>query len=445
MIVRTQLTILIAIIALAVTVTPGLAGTISGKVVPPVAGVEIWVWDQAKGLMLVVTTDKHGGFKFDRLDPGEYQPMVHNPLYLCSATAKSVRLGRNSVSGGNVIRLVRAGALKGRTVPDRVTVDGSAKSRGFEIVSKNGAYATEEGLPAGTCSVTARAKGYATLDRTVKISAGRTTTLDLRLQKVRCISGRLSPAPLEGIVVAKRRSDNVPVEAADIEKDGSYSIAGVAPGTYDLVIVAKGFERVVGFGPMPVPDTLTAPERQAIRDVYADYDHAVAAKDLDALMSHFSKSFKAEAMDYSSLKKQYADMIAISEALSIEHTLDCIAGSTGKTAKVVTRYRMKATFKEAEKSVSSDDTGDSVTNLAFESGKWLVTGAENSPSYPYASFLGLCPRIATDNWGWFVGPLKGETSSMTWRYSDDPGMAGIVVSPGKDSMGHAFALTPAAK
>ncbi|MDO8585888.1 MAG: hypothetical protein Q7T82_02505 [Armatimonadota bacterium] len=251
------------------------------------------------------------------------------------------------------------------------------------------------------------------------------------------ISGRISPATV-GEVVALTTKERKASGNASIGADGSYTLAGLPAGTYDLVFIAAGHERLIGLGYLPSPDTLKPEERQAIRDVFAKYESALAGKNVDAALSCFSRNHVSDSgtPDYPELRSFFTEVFAKLDKWSSTRSIEMIAGESGKSAAVVSHTKdtmqMKPEVKTKDGSQNLLREHDALSRLAFEDGSWKVVSSE-SPDGCVGCDGGM---------SLVVRPMPGEPAKVKWRYTNDPAISGIRVAAGAESKGHDVTLTP---
>ncbi len=424
----------------------GCCATITGKIVPAGLDASVYLCDSA-GEMLesessgsieyhYVTVKPDGSFKLGNLPPGGYKLRVECDGYISAQPNELITLGKNSVSGGHVIRLQRGAILTGKITPSGLRVDFriDAKSgKEYRASQQQGEYRSDEALPSGDYTVMADANGYALFTASVKLLAPKTTRLDIHLQPTGSISGKITPSPVRGVVVARDRSgfcpDGSPGPFAEIGKDGTYRITDLPAGTYDLAVAAEGFERVVAIGPMPKPDTLTEAERQTIKAVFKEIEKDHARKDFAALSSHISKTYNLDAEQ---------EIFKYVETTSIDYQVDYVAGQTGKTAVAACRVRQQCTPKPGTQTPgipgNVDETWEGLYHFAYESGSWKITGM--NCGHPEDA------KTADQFLVWYLHPLPDEKTAVKWRFSGDPQITGIEVKPGAENKGHDCALTP---
>lgn len=439
--VQTHYLILVLVLCCSV---PGGAATMRGKVVPAVPETLVCLESSKDGGEVArAWASKNGSFTLKGIKPGTYEfDVIADGYAEYKAPVKVTAQG----SGGLVVKLIRGAVLKGKispVVPDERIELTLAKDRVYlDLDTDTGAYTTEVGLPSGTYQMRVTAKGYAPIEREVKLIAPKTTVLDLMLVKTGSISGRVSPAPSEGAVIAVNTERRIPLETGKIRADGSYKVEDLPAGTYDLIILAKGYERAIGWGPVPGPDTLTDKDRRDIEAIFTKADKAWADKDVDTLMALIPDKERTDAQR----RELWTRMFNAVKSYSSERTFDFVVGQTGKSAIAVERVRRKLVYVDGPKDATHEDKTHLRVTLAFESGAWRITDILTLESRPEWNI-----PLNTRTEAFLVGAFPGEVPDalkeqpVQWRYSGDSRILSIIVEPSAESKGHDFALTPLVK
>jgi hypothetical protein len=194
------------------------------------------------------SSDARGDFRVENLAPGTYQLEARAPGH-ARAVLRSVRVPAASPL---TVALQAASVIEGFVVDAQgnpaagAEVQVSGRVPEVTTSGSGGGFSVE--VEAGTYTVSARRGGEAgSLDKSLIVSAGKTVR-DVRIQL-----GQGSA--LEGRVVA--RSTGAPVAGASVDVSpyghngdsgravtdgsGNFSVGGLAPGSYDLVVSAPGF------------------------------------------------------------------------------------------------------------------------------------------------------------------------------------------------------------
>ena len=330
-----------------------------------------------------------------------------------------------------------AAAIHGKVIPTNANalIRAISPEKSYETRSQADGTFRIDHLPASTYNLQIQANGYATdwSVQSVQLSKNQISKdFKIILQKPGSISGLLSPVPENGIVLAKNRKTRF-AEGVPINKDGTYKIAELAPGIYDLILIPYRYQRVIGVGPLPSPNTLTSDDKQKIMDTFSKTDDAMAKKDINAMLACFISKYKYDNCDLKGLKYYFQNRFKTLVDYSIIRQIDVIAGISGKKAVVINRVIDKSTFKPGFEMDKWDRKRDVWVELICESGKWKISrldSADYKASFRHASDLPI------------AYPMKGEPEDIILRYSGDPTISNITVKSGADSNGHNYTLIP---
>ncbi|ATB31366.1 carboxypeptidase-like regulatory domain-containing protein [Melittangium boletus] len=201
------------------------------------------------------SSDTRGNFRVDGLAPGTYQLEARTPGY-----ARTV-LHRVKVPSTEPLEVALrlAGVIEGFVVDAR-----GAPATGAEVLvsgktaqqlttGEGGGFSGE--VEAGTYTVTARrGEEAAALREPLVVSAGRTVRgVRLQLGPGAVLEGRVW-ARATGAPVADAHVDISPLGGngdlgrASTDGEGRFSVSGLAPGAYDVVVGAPGFSSVLRRG-----------------------------------------------------------------------------------------------------------------------------------------------------------------------------------------------------
>ncbi len=222
----------------ALTVAPGsISGTITDAATHSgVAGATV-----SDGVDAAVTTASDGSYSIAGVAPGPYSLSVTADGYISQATAANVTAG--AATAQDFALTVAPGSITG-TVTDGTThsaIPGATVDDGVDApvtTANDGSYTIPSVAPGGyALSVTATGYGSKSAQVTV---ASRAATHNFALTLTPgSIGGTVTDAtgnPVPGASV----SDGVD-PAVTSAGDGSYSIAGVAPGPYGLSVTSAGY------------------------------------------------------------------------------------------------------------------------------------------------------------------------------------------------------------
>jgi len=200
-------------------------------------------------------SDTRGHFRVDGLAPGTYMLEARTPGY-----ARTV-IDRVKVPNPEPLEVALrlAGVIEGFVVDARGAPASSAevmvsgKTAQQLTTGEGGGFSGE--VEAGTYTVTARrGEEAAALDEPLVVSAGRTVRgVRLQLGPGAVLEGRVW-ARATGAPVADARVDVSPLGGngdlgrASTDGEGRFSVSGLAPGAYDVVVGAPGFSSVLRRG-----------------------------------------------------------------------------------------------------------------------------------------------------------------------------------------------------
>jgi hypothetical protein len=227
-------------------------------------GRELEIWQRAEAPAeerVYASSDERGNFRVDGLATGGYLLEARAPGY----ARKVLRQVKVPTAGPLTVALEEASVIegfvedsRGRPASGAEVQVGSRSASQVVTTGEGGGFSVE--VEAGIHVLSARRGDEAgSLDKPVVVSTGKTVR-DVRL--------RLGPgATLEGLVVAK--SSGAPVAGAHVDVSplgnsgdsgravtddtGHFSVSGLAPGSYDVVVNAPGFTQLIRRGPTVAP------------------------------------------------------------------------------------------------------------------------------------------------------------------------------------------------
>ncbi|HWE54116.1 MAG TPA: carboxypeptidase regulatory-like domain-containing protein [Acidimicrobiales bacterium] len=264
------------VIQRAMATAPGapVSGTLQGAATPGQDAISL---ADANGDTAYSTFSWYNG-EFDIWDvnPGTYALTVEGytphpaQLVVVDPTAEglTVEVTPGATLTGTVTDASTADPLSGATVT-ATDADGTLTS---QVTGPDGEYQIT-GLESGTVTLTASAPGLVPMSNgTTAVSAGTTTIDNIALQAGATVSGTITvpgggTPPSGTLVEAVSIADGTPTDGTlDIDGDGGYQIAGLAPGRYSIVASAPGFAdvsesvTVVGTAPLSGEDLALAAE-----------------------------------------------------------------------------------------------------------------------------------------------------------------------------------------
>lgn len=238
---------------LSLALTP-VSGAISGVVqsgATPISGATVTVL-KGNTTVATLTTDGSGAYLSSGLAPGSYTVVASASTYQ-TATKGSIVLS-NATSTVNFDLVSQPGTISGvltdaithSAIPGVVVTALSGNiSVGTTITANDGSYSFA-GLTPGAYIITGAAVNYQTLAQGANVQALATTTVNLSLQsQPGSVSGQIidsvSLAAIAGATVDISQG-NVVIASVLTDVNGYYSITGLAPGSYNVVIHATNYQ-----------------------------------------------------------------------------------------------------------------------------------------------------------------------------------------------------------
>jgi hypothetical protein len=250
------------------------AGVLSGLVLDdvtgePVSNVTVTADNVGRARHAVATTDNLGRFILYGLPPGECRIWVENHLVVGAQVVDfpedegvfvaDIRVNAASQIVGTVSRA--AGAA--RVANAVITLTNPANDYVQSVLTDDAGDYVLDGVPSGVYSISCSADGLAT--QTVvdlEIDAKPKVVVSFSLGQESTISGEVAFEPpssaTDDVWVIARRSDTSGLDSwffGTTEKN-SFTVDGLSPGTYEVVIGASGFESLHVQGAI-VPETAT--------------------------------------------------------------------------------------------------------------------------------------------------------------------------------------------
>lgn len=233
--------------------TPGsLSGLITDSIISiPLAGSTIGIWNQ-NVLVASTVTLLDGTYSISGLAPGNYTAIISLPSYQNASVSVTIFANQNTVLNqslkplpGTIIGTVLSGVTpisgasvtiaKGNTVIATLTTDGSGNF-------------SSDGLAPGSYTITASASTYQSATSGAIVVANTSSIVNFHLvSQPGSISGTIIDAisllPIPGSIVTVS-SGNVNIASTITALDGSYTIAGLAPGLYIVAATSLNYQTI---------------------------------------------------------------------------------------------------------------------------------------------------------------------------------------------------------
>ena len=253
-------------------VLPPTPGTINGTVTDsngvPIQGALVEVLDDNGILIVSAATNASGQYTINSLAPGMYQLRVKETNFSTENLGFSINAGETKTinaslqpSPGTLTGVVTDNET-GQPIPNASirVVENQGTTVATAQTNSSGVY-TIPSLAPGNYSVTIGADGYANKTLGASIQPGETTTLNAALEKLAgVLAGTISTVngdPISGAVV-NVLFNNVVIATAGTAIDGSYTITGLSPNSYSVIVSADGFQTQVIGATIQARDTTDA-------------------------------------------------------------------------------------------------------------------------------------------------------------------------------------------
>lgn len=235
-----------------------LATSVSGRIFlgdrdHPQGNVEIELFDPITQNAAHAVSLQDGSFVVPALGPGTYQVSLPGFLPL---TPLQIEVGETDVTGLEVV-VVPAGSIRGVVVldpngaPVRLAEVSATNERGqvFTTESDDAGRYQLDTLPAGTYRVAVQRDGIAAaVVAGIQLTTGQVLSgVNLAAEMgcgIRGVVRNAAGVPLAGVlVIANHTDDTVFSESATTAADGTFVLANLKAGSYQLVAVLNGFDR----------------------------------------------------------------------------------------------------------------------------------------------------------------------------------------------------------
>ncbi|KML32346.1 carboxypeptidase regulatory-like domain-containing protein [Rossellomorea marisflavi] len=220
----------------------------------PIPGATVELLTQTGILLLSTVSDAGGGYTFGNLAPGTYQVRATVSGYASSSVAAPVVSGLTSTA--NLLLQPNPGTVSGqaRDVATQLPIPGTAvqaiDSQGFVVgttFTDAGGIFTFSTLQPGSYSFVFTAAGYGGVTRGAVVASNVTTVVDAELTRIAgTLSGTVTDpgsTPILGATVTVF-SNNIQIASVLTDSSGHYTVPGLSPGSYTVVIGANLFSTV---------------------------------------------------------------------------------------------------------------------------------------------------------------------------------------------------------
>ncbi|MHC8520973.1 MSCRAMM family protein [Rossellomorea sp. H39__3] len=232
---------------------PGaLSGTVQDSVTSaPLPGTAVELLTSTGILLNSTTTDAGGVYTFDALAPGLYQVRASVSGYSTGIVSALVVSGLTAT--GNLLLLQNPGTVTGQ-VRDAATllpiqgatvqvINGQRVVSGTLSTDVTGVY-TFASLRPGSYSLVFSAPGYGSVTNGAVVTSNAITVVDAPLTRIAgTLSGTVTgpgSLPIPGAVVTVY-ANNVQIASVLTDLAGNYTVPGLSPGSYTVVIGANTF------------------------------------------------------------------------------------------------------------------------------------------------------------------------------------------------------------
>ena len=203
------------------------------------------------------TTDATGSYQFEIVTPGTFDllatsPEATFPLASAIEVAPGSAVTQNFQAGTGTLAVTLSDGsqpVSGDTVGLEALVDGSETILAQATVGDSGTASFAD-LAAGAYTVVVSGTDGDAGQATVTIAAGASAQVAISLSPQAAVSGTITDSsgnPIAGADVVLQSTGDLeqgPGYVAYTAADGTYSLQGVAPGTYDVTAFADGYEAV---------------------------------------------------------------------------------------------------------------------------------------------------------------------------------------------------------
>ncbi|WP_129729008.1 carboxypeptidase regulatory-like domain-containing protein, partial [Ectobacillus funiculus] len=237
---------------------PGtLSGTVTDNNGNPLSGSTVIVRDSSSSTIVSSTvTNNNGGYIVTNLAPGSYSVTASTNNFQTNSSGAIINSNQTSIVNfslspnpasitGTIRNSITDDPITGASIEIRiVNLSGSTIATAF--TDPSGMYLVNNLAP-GTYGIIVNAPNFQTNSATVTLSPGETKNVSVSLNpSPGGITGTITDAqagtPIAGAVIKITDANNVLIQSVLTGSQGNYSVTGLAPGSYNIIVSANGFQ-----------------------------------------------------------------------------------------------------------------------------------------------------------------------------------------------------------
>lgn len=243
-----------AVVNFGLIANPGsISGTIRNALnSAAIAGADVELLNSSGVVLALTTSNGSGQYSFGGLAPGSYQVRASAVNFGTAIASSTVTAGSPTTT--DVFLQPDAGSLQG-TVRDAGTLTAISGATVQVVNSQNVLVATTLtngsgqysviGLVPGSYSVVFLADGFSSQAVGAVITSNTPTTVNADLSRLAgTLTGVVQNSGAAGIAgaLATVFQNNIQIAAVNTDENGTYTISGLAPGTYTVVFSAENYQ-----------------------------------------------------------------------------------------------------------------------------------------------------------------------------------------------------------
>ncbi|WP_342045359.1 carboxypeptidase regulatory-like domain-containing protein, partial [Bacillus sp. OTU530] len=237
---------------------PGtLSGTVTDNNGNLLSGSTVIVRDSSSSTIVSSTvTNNNGGYIVTNLAPGSYSVTASANNFQTNSSGAIINSNQTSIVNfslspnpasitGTIRNSITDDPITGASIEIRiVNLSGSTIATAF--TDPSGMYLVNNLAP-GTYGIIVNAPNFQTNSATVTLSPGETKNVSVSLNpSPGGITGTITDAqagtPIAGAVIKITDANNVLIQSVLTGSQGNYSVTGLAPGSYNIIVSANGFQ-----------------------------------------------------------------------------------------------------------------------------------------------------------------------------------------------------------